>query len=429
MARNIPSPFGRRNSKTKHPANRSRQGFTLVELLVVIAIIGILVAMLLPAVQSAREAARRGQCANNVKQIGVAMAQHETLFNCLPPGLPNCTAMPTTAASSAANVYEGSGGKGWCQGPNWAVAILPYIDQQILYDSVSLCNQSTYNSCSDCSASPSNTWVPVGAYPTTPGIVGTPSTYVCPSGLDITQGSILANSTNPAIKGQSNSLSKGNYGACFGNYQLYMPTGTTIVGSTFPNSTNSATAMWGPTDVQGPFALADITKLNPALTTASQNATMLGNWKIGSRAGIPSALIKDGRTTTMLVAEIMAFDSPTDGRGVWTWPGMGGSIFTAWNGPNSNNADVVPACDTTVINHGPVCTAGGLISDYASARSQHSGGVNVVMCDGSIQFIADTIDINVWRAYATRSASGISTWVSAGVSTTGVKEMPVQQPD
>src|SRR5215208_6344831 len=84
---------------------RRHRGFTLVELLVVIAIIGILVALLLPAVQAAREAARRTQCTNNLKQLGIAMLNYESAKHELPPGLNEC-----------------------CWG-TWQVAILPYLEE------------------------------------------------------------------------------------------------------------------------------------------------------------------------------------------------------------------------------------------------------------------------------------------------------------
>src|SRR5580765_1957268 len=95
-----------------------RQGFTLVERLVVIAIIGVLVALLLPAVQSAREAARRNQCANNLKQQGIALHNYEDTFKKLPSAL--------------------MGGISTCNddGFGWAVAILPFAEQQALYNQI-----------------------------------------------------------------------------------------------------------------------------------------------------------------------------------------------------------------------------------------------------------------------------------------------------
>ncbi|NQT14941.1 MAG: DUF1559 domain-containing protein [Planctomycetes bacterium] len=98
-----------------------RRAFTLVELLVVIAIIGILIALLLPAVQAAREAARRMQCSNNLKQFGIAMHTYHDSFNCFPPGF---------------MVYDHTGAVagGWA----WGVFLMPYIEQSPLQDELSV---------------------------------------------------------------------------------------------------------------------------------------------------------------------------------------------------------------------------------------------------------------------------------------------------
>jgi len=97
--------------------SKQRRAFTLVELLVVIAIIGILVALLLPAVQAAREAARRAQCSNNLKQMGLAAHNYHDTFRSFPPGA--ITDGPCCSAKSRVN---------------WAIALLPYMEQTSLYD-------------------------------------------------------------------------------------------------------------------------------------------------------------------------------------------------------------------------------------------------------------------------------------------------------
>jgi len=99
-----------------------RRGFTLIELLVVIAIIGVLVALLLPAVQQAREAARRAQCKNSLKQIGLALHNYHDQFNSLPAGWVGVT-------NGTLNIY---GTNGW----GWAAKILPQMDQGPLYNTL-----------------------------------------------------------------------------------------------------------------------------------------------------------------------------------------------------------------------------------------------------------------------------------------------------
>src|SRR4051794_21681889 len=101
----------------RYVSARRSIGFTLVELLVVIAIIGILVALLLPAIQAAREAARRSQCQNHLKQLGLACLNYESAKKRLPQGF----------------ISQPSGVEAWA----WSTFILPYIEEQALYDRLS----------------------------------------------------------------------------------------------------------------------------------------------------------------------------------------------------------------------------------------------------------------------------------------------------
>jgi prepilin-type N-terminal cleavage/methylation domain-containing protein len=114
--------------------DKSRVGFTLVELLVVIAIIGILVALLLPAVQAAREAARRSECTNNLKQIGVALHNYHDTHKMFPPGWIPQTGMP-------------GGGSGYAWG--WGTAILPFMEQASLPDQIQYGKITIYAAAGD----------------------------------------------------------------------------------------------------------------------------------------------------------------------------------------------------------------------------------------------------------------------------------------
>jgi prepilin-type N-terminal cleavage/methylation domain-containing protein len=107
-----------------------RKAFTLVELLVVIAIIGILVALLLPAIQAAREAARRAQCTNNLKQIGIALLNHESAKKDLPAGRHGCDVANTASVCGCSGLPVKE------DGASAFVELLPFMEENTLYDLV-----------------------------------------------------------------------------------------------------------------------------------------------------------------------------------------------------------------------------------------------------------------------------------------------------
>ncbi|HID78717.1 MAG TPA: DUF1559 domain-containing protein [Planctomycetaceae bacterium] len=178
---------------------RLNRGFTLIELLVVIAIIGILISLLLPAVQAAREAARRMRCANNLKQLGLAMHNYHSTYKCLPPGF------------MVVN-ERGQINGGWA----WAVFLMPFIEQSPLQDKLSVTRYTLNQVVSDphlvpmlqmrleVMICPSSTLPPLREYLGGSGIMVSTANYMCCRGFFRYSGIVhLKKPNNGLLYGQS----------------------------------------------------------------------------------------------------------------------------------------------------------------------------------------------------------------------------------
>ena len=176
-----------------------RNAFTLVELLVVIAIIGILIAMLLPAVQAAREAARRMSCSNNLKQLGVGMHNYLGAVGTLPTGM----YMHHNACSTpaGANYYVG-----W----SWSAFLLPYIEQADIYDQITF-ESLPYAYFAEVNYKAAGRFIPAYMCPSDPNI----HSYVSVSGASWYNGS---NSNEDVARMSYSGVSASVDGICLGRY-------------------------------------------------------------------------------------------------------------------------------------------------------------------------------------------------------------------
>ena len=177
------------------PWHKSWRGFTLVELLVVIAIIGILIALLLPAVQAAREAARRSQCTNNLKQIGIGCHNYHDSFKTFPPSAIGSTGLPNYYGDRTQTAYA------WA----WGTLILPFTEQRPIHEELQANRHppDLYD----------NPGIPAGAgYSPFDAMQNQISTYLCPSDEDKKGHQLSPYFTSPRPGGKtSRALGKSNY--------------------------------------------------------------------------------------------------------------------------------------------------------------------------------------------------------------------------
>jgi len=348
--------------------SRSRQsGFTLVELLVVIAIIGVLVALLLPAVQAAREAARRAQCTNNLKQIALAAHNFHDVNGKFPAAIysDGLAAYYPLQASETYKAWDINSAS--LRGPSWAVMLLPFIEQSALYDEFevnpNLSGQNKWNEAATLSTGELVRSQPIAA-------------YRCPSATGLEQHMSQA----------GGSWARGNYGANAGPCRV--------------NSLGSGTL-----DNCG-FGLMG-------------GGVMAANW--GAVLGQLST--QDGTSNTIMFGELRAGLAPADVRGTWAlgWPGaslLAGAATGDCLGPNAKAArsDDIQGCtqsqemaggataeerEAALAKRGLGCYNSSVYQ--ATARSQHPGGVLVSMCDGSTRFVSDNITHRNWYRMLSRA--------------------------
>jgi prepilin-type N-terminal cleavage/methylation domain-containing protein/prepilin-type processing-associated H-X9-DG protein len=335
---------------------RSRSAFTLVELLVVIAIIGILIAILLPAVQSAREAARRIQCTNHMKQVGVALHNHENDKRRLPSSMIG---------------YLPNGGPEWT-GFTAQTQLLPYLEEMAIYDGIDFTNRwlSSINQKAGKAA------VPV---------------YTCPS--DNSLGRIYATVGTPPhhLTGTQFEWSRSNFVVCAGS------------------STMTPLSLG---QLQQPLWKRSAPWIKPPIPPLSE---FKSDGPFVLEVGRKLSEFTDGLSNTVLGSEVLAGrderGNPGNGnkydtRGIWFQGFGGGAIYEHQRTPNSSDpdcADNATACAPfpPPVDMPCVVCASNISGSYFSARSMHPGGVNVLFGDGHVAFVADDVDHTTWQAIAT----------------------------
>jgi len=317
---------------------RHRSAFTLIELLVVIAIIAVLIALLVPAVQKVREAAARAQCANNLKQIGLALHN----FHDFNKKFPEARDPFPLAFSPHAH-------------------FLPYIEEQ------ALCDQIDFTG----SKGATSTYKGINAGPAATPVSG----FVCPSdvgrvigGNGATPGVVFGGTNYSSCVGtgaSSSGVLNGDYVSGDGVF-LLVPGGPITMNAITDGTSNTACFSESTFGDGSPG-------LNPTPTSLD-----------------PMDVAKHINGAAMDPATCAATTTYTGQRGDrWI---NGGYLSTAYNHfttPNSATID----CLNSSNNFG-----------LKTARSRHPGGVNLLLCDGSVRFVSDDVHLATWQAVATRAS-------------------------
>lgn len=314
-----------------------RKGFTLVELLVVIAIIGVLVALLLPAVQAAREAANRMSCGNNMKQLGLACHNYHDTFKKFPLNYASAT------ATSGSRAYT-----------SWMTGILPFIEQGSLYDTINF----SYSLTNDPENTGGTTAPTVGSNPYVAQQML--EAYFCPS--DGTSRELFLDRLNL--------------------------TNIPVAGTNYKGSSGSN---WNLGTVHNTSAI-------PPFNTPNVDGLVKPNGFFG-RGMAPNAVVctkmascTDGLSNSILIGETIPVHNTNSEwfwyDGTWATTAIALNAKAICSGVTGNKEQDRILCKADFNNNN-------------GFMSRHSGGAQVTLGDGSVRFLGETIDLVVYRSGGT----------------------------
>ena len=369
------------------PARRDpARGFTLIELLVVIAIIAILIALLLPAVQAAREAARRAQCVNNLKQLGLASHNYLSQNNVFVLG----DFFPSGSSQLSVSGIKGNGNSSYSYG--WPVALLAHTEQQPLYNAYNFCfsfsdntgsiytnstvsfNQLAFLLCPSDN-SPDRPQAPYGTLNYVGNIGG-------PGAIKLFTGMLVS----PTFR--SSQLPASYNGIC----------PTNAIGAQDVTDGLSNTAMFSERLMGVPnnavTLLSDKSNARRAVFKSTGSGTIDSNDYTGAMA------ILDGCKSLPLTAQ-----APSSYRSGQIWI-LGHPWATAFNRYTHFGTPNTTACDANS-TIGTVGNGFGGGMGTVPPTSNHPGGVNLCMADGSVRFVKDSVNITTWWAIGTRNGGEI----------------------
>ncbi|TWU04284.1 DUF1559 domain-containing protein [Stieleria varia] len=348
-------------------------GFTLVELLVVIAIIGILVALTMPAVQAAREAARRMSCSNHLRQIGLATQNYHSAYKRFPAGYVSYATTNGVAPTSVQmDPITWDAGPGW----GWAAALLPFAEGNSVVASLQ---------------SDQPIWSPVNEE----AVSATIPLFLCPSSTGGDEPFVVKNETGAplSIAGRQVRLGRSHYVASHGQESCWGECGAAATGEVFTNIYTSATAIVqidgdAGRVADGPFFRNSTTRFRDVLDGTS-NTIFFGEHGAALSEKTWVGVVPGGFTHPR-------FTSPENG------PDAAATLTLVHAGPSGGELDITGAPIIHPVNF-PTYHVGQMFSE-------HPGGGFVCMGDGSVNFVTNFIDLYLWAELSSMDEGETIDW-------------------